>query len=783
LRLTIGMRLGPYEIQAPLGAGGMGEVYRAHDERVGRDVAIKVLPARLERDEAARARFVREAKAVAALSHPNILALYEFEHEGDVSFVVTELLEGETLREMLGGGSVSWRRVAQIGASIADGLAAAHAKGIIHRDLKPENIFITTDGRVKILDFGLATSHLPATPTSDSTPTERILSGDAPDERLAGTVGYMAPEQLRGEPASPRSDIFALGCILFECATSRRAFAAPSPVETMSAILRDDPPDLHQSLDIPLAIEDVIRRCLQKNPQARFQSANDLAFALHSLATGTAVRPRIRIHVKPLLAIGAVIAVTATVAFFLIRTSGRTVAPQAPAIRSLAVLPFVNDAGQPSNDYLSDGISETLINTLSQVPNLSVVSRTSVFRYKGKDISPKALADELNVDAILAGRLSQHGDELLISTELIGRDNRHLWGDRMTTRLSELAQAQVTISRQIAEQLRPELSGETRRTLERRYTGDSEAYRLYLQGRYEWNKRTGEAFGRAIASFEEAVRKDPKYALAYAGLADSYTLQSLYNEASPLVALPLARRAAERAIALDDTLAEAHTSLAYVLMNFDSDLDAAAREFERAIALDPNYATARQWYSRLLVTTGRYDEAIQEIRRAEALEPLSLVIIAETGGVYADAGRYDEAIAECRRALDLEHDFPLAHYVLAGALLKLHRADEAVDEASLAWRRGQDPRSLVRLGIAYVEAGRKDDALRTLKSLEEASHKRFVPAYGVATLMTALGRKDDAFTKLQAAAAQLPPGQYRRLLRDDPLLAPLRGDPRFGKLR
>jgi TolB-like protein/Tfp pilus assembly protein PilF len=789
LRLSTGTKLGAYEVVAPLGAGGMGEVYRAHDSRVGRDVAIKVLPHRLAADDEARARFQREAKAIAAISHPNILALYEFEREDDIAYVVTELLEGETLRTLLARGPISWRRAADIGACIADGLSAAHLKGIIHRDLKPENVFLTSDGRVKILDFGLAKATPMLSSGADAKPTEKLLSDDMlSDESVIGTVGYMSPEQLRGQLATPASDIFALGCVLYEAVAGRPAFIAESPVETMSAVLRDDLPEISGSgKRVPYEIERIIRRCVEKNPEARFQSARDLGFALRAL--GTAPIEHEWLHwpraSRRKLMIGAGLAIAVVIAMIgaaILHQRNEAAAPV--AIRSIAVMPFDNASKDPNNEYLSDGITESLINALSQIPDLSVVSRTSVFRYKGKETQPMAIAKELKVQALLTGRIVKPGDELLISTELIdGRDNRHLWGERYRTKMSDLAAVQATISRQISEQLRLQLSGQTKKNLGKHYTENSEAYRLYLHGRYELNKRTGESFERAISNFRQAIARDPNYALAYAGLADCYILQSIYNESPPSEALPLARAAADRAIELDDDLAEAHTSRAYFLMNFDSDLSAASNEFERALELNPNYATARQWYSRLLVTTGRFDEAIREIRRAEELDPLSLVIIAETGGVYSDSGRLDEAVAECRRALALEPNFPLAHYVLAGALLKQKKYADAIQESEAAWRLGMDPRSLVRLGMSYAADGRRDDALRTLAELEALRGKRFVPSYGIAILELALGRNDAALAHLRDAAREIPPGQYQRILADDPLLAPLRADKRFAALR
>ncbi len=763
MRLDPGTRLGAYEIAGPLGAGGMGEVYRAHDARVGRDVAIKVLPQRLARDEDARHRFDNEARVVAAMSHPNVVALYEFDSEGETPYVVMELLEGETLRSLLLRGPLSWRRAAEIGASIADGLSAAHTRNITHRDLKPENIFITTDGRVKILDFGLARSRPRPAPLDDQTPTERLASDELEDDAIVvGTVGYMSPEQLRGEPAGPSCDIFALGCILFECVSGRAPFISSSPVETMSAVLRDDLPEMTESgRRVPFELERIIRRCVEKHPHARFQSAGDLAFALRALTTGPAPQLQQPSIPKPLLWISLAVILVGAGIFTAVRQFQFS---HAPVIHSLAVMPFVNAGGEKTNEYLSDGITESLINSLSKVPNLSVVSRTSVFRYKGKDVQPQSIARELRVEALVTGRITQSGDDVIVSPELIeGSTNRHLWGDEYRIPMSDLAQLQTTISRAIADQLRLQINGETRRAVDKRYTENAEAYRLYLEGRYEWNKRTADAFVRAIRYFNAAIQRDPSYALAYAGLADTYILQSIYSAEPPMTVLPLAQQAAQKALALDDSLAEAHTSLAYFRMNYDKDLHDAAEEFERAIALNPNYATAHQWYARCLVEMKRYDDAVREIRRAQTLDPLSIVIISEAGGVYSDAGRLNEAATECHHALELEPSFPLAHFILAGVLLRQQKFGEAAHEAEAAWQQGHDPRSLIRLGLCYAGAGRMDDAKKIVAELETLKQQRFVPSYALSTLLHAVGREQDAQAARQAAANEIPPGQYARL--------------------
>ena len=397
MRLKQGTRLGAYEIVAPLGAGGMGEVYRAHDSRVGRDVAVKVLPHRLSRDVEARVRFDREAKIVASISHPNIVALYEFDAEGETPYVVTELLEGETLRSLLARGPISWRRAADIGASIADGLSAAHAKHIVHRDLKPENIFISTNGHVKILDFGLAKSRPRPAPLDDNIPTERLTSDELEDDAIVvGTVGYMSPEQLRGEPAAAASDVFSLGCILFECVTGVAPFVCKSPVETMSAVLRDDLPEMTTSgRRVPFDLERIIRRCVEKHPHARFQSAGDLAFALRALTSGPAPRPEHHIAFpKPLAWTALAIVVIVAAIIVVVR---RMPFYDQPAIHSLAVMPFVNASGNPDVEYLSDGITESLINNLTRLQSLRVIARSTVFSLKGRELQPQQIGKQLNV--------------------------------------------------------------------------------------------------------------------------------------------------------------------------------------------------------------------------------------------------------------------------------------------------------------------------------------------------------------------------------------------------
>jgi len=478
--LSVGDRLGPYEILAPIGAGGMGEVYRARDSRLGREVAVKVLPEHLADNSEALARFESESKAVAALSHPNILVLFDVgEHEG-IRYAVTELLAGETLRDRLSRSPLSWRKTIELGVALAEGLAAAHGKDIIHRDIKPANIFLTTGGQVKILDFGLARWQ-----ETKSAEDETVTLADTKAGTVLGTAGYMSPEQVRGEKAGAPSDIFALGCVLYEAVTGRRAFPGKSAGETMAAILKEDPPAIADSgKQAPAELERVIDRCLAKNPAQRFHSAHDLAFALRSLLSTTeeqkpAVRPR-GVRRWVVLSVAAILVIlVATAGLFYWRSH------TGQSIDSLAVLPFANMGGSPDTDYLSDGITESLIDSLSQLPNLKVMSRSAVFRYKGKESDPRTVGRELGVRAVLIGRITQRGDNLSVSTELINvDDNRHLWGEQYSRRLVDALAVQNEIAAQIADKLRLRLSSAQVTQMAKRQTANPEAYQLYLKGRY-----------------------------------------------------------------------------------------------------------------------------------------------------------------------------------------------------------------------------------------------------------------------------------------------------------
>ena len=773
MSLSAGTRLGPYEILSPLGAGGMGEVYRARDGRLDREVAVKVLPERLSQDPQALARFEREGKVVAALSHPNILAIYDVGSAQGLAYVVTELLEGETLRGQVGRSAVPWRKAVEIAVAIADGLAAAHSKGIVHRDVKPENIFLTSDGRVKILDFGLARWRPAA---ADQTAATETKTGT-----VMGTAGYMSPEQIRGAVAVAPSDIFSLGCVLYEMVMGRRAFNRPTTPETMSAILNEDPPNLADSgKEIPAELQGIIHHCLEKSAEQRFQSARDLAFALRAVSgTGGNALPDPRNGRKGLprwiWAAPALVLLLASSFIVWRATNGR-------AIDSLAVLPFVNVGGDPNMEYLSDGITENLINSFSNLTKLRVVPRGRAFRYKGRETDAERVGRELNVRAVLTGRVVQRGDSLNIQTELVDvAADSQLWGQQYNRKLSEIVPVQEQIAKEVSEKLRLHPTGEEQRRLTRRYTENPESHQLYLKGRYLWNRRTGDALRRAAEYFQQAIDKDPSYALAWAGLTDCYVLYSFYEVLPPREAAPKAKESARRALALDDTLAEPHAALAYVKTFYDWDWPGAEREFTRAIELNPNYATAHAWYGLYLDAVGRPDEGIAETRLAQEADPLSLAISVTAGAAFYNARRYGQAVEQLHKALEMDPNFPGTHLWLGLVYEQLARGDAAVAELQKAVSlSGGEPAELGLRGHAYASAGRRAEAQRVLAELNGLSKRSYVPPFDIALVYAGLGEKRQSLEWLERAYED---HSFRLAwIKVWPQLDSLRGESRFHDL-
>ena len=770
----IGQQIGRYKILAAVGAGGMGEVYKAQDPRLDREVAIKILPASVAIDPAAMTRFKREARAVAALSHPNILALHDFDFDGDTHFAVMELLQGETVGHRLSGKPMDWREAAEVAIAVADGLAAAHKKGIIHRDIKPANIFLTSDGQVKILDFGIART--PAA-TDAPTQTQATLPGLA-----IGTMGYMSPEQIRGEPVDAASDIFALGCVLHEMVTGKQAFARDTFPEAVAAILAAEPAPMRTSIPgVPVELEEVVQRCLRKQPAERFPSASELALALRRILQGgrpavTAPLPAARWRVAAWVAAGALaVAGAASLLLPVART------PTAYT-DSIAVLPIANQSGNPEWEYVTDGITECLINNLSQFPKLKVIARTTAFRYKGRNVDPQQAGRELKVRRVFTGRLVRQGDFMGIQVDLVNvADGSQVWGYHYNQKLSDLVALPENISGKISDSLQLKLSGLEQRRLSRGRTENQEAFRLYLLGRYTWNQRVQRRPGtveKSIAYFEQAIEKDPGYALAYVGMAEAYSTLPGYSEFSPADAARKGKAAARKALEIDETVFEAYVALASIAAD-EWDWTEAEKGFRRALQLNPGYALGHQWYAECLEKMARVKEALAEQQKAYELDPLSTAISLGAASLLYDDMQYDRAIQQLRAIAELNPDLGMAHMHIGLALLAQGKNKEALVEFERA--NALMPGGVSALvGYANAKSGNRQAALEILRQVQDPAKRHRGTPFDQAILYMGLGDLDRTFDFLNEACDQRVSPVER--LKVDPFFIPLRSDPRYARL-
>jgi eukaryotic-like serine/threonine-protein kinase len=829
----VGHSFGSYGIVAAIGAGGMGEVYLAQDTRLGRKVALKLLPSYFTMDEERVRRFQQEARAASALNHPNIITIHEIGQVEERHFIAIEFIDGETLRAPLSRSRLSLRATLDVAIQVASALVAAHKAGIVHRDIKPENIMLRRDdGIVKVLDFGLVKlTEKHAEQISDSaTPTRVLVKTDA--GVVMGTVSYMSPEQARGLNVDARTDIWSLGVLLYEMVAGRLPFAGETANDVIASILTTEPPPLTRvAPEAPAELERIMSKTLAKDREERYQTAKDLLIDLKRLkqrldvdaeiertsikepggaidglttrsgeaavetVSGSAaltgsgsniaqptssaeyVVSEVKRHkVAALVALAAVaIAFAAAFAYFS-RSASRL-----PAITSVVVLPFANTSGDPEIEYLSDGISESLINSLSQLPQLKVIARSSSFRYKGNEADPQEVAKALGVEAILTGRVTKRGDSLVISTELMdARDRTQIWGDQYNRKLTDLVSLQGEIAREIVNKLKLKVSGEGK-GLDKHYTENNEAYQLYLKGRFYWSKHTKESNKKSIEYFNQAIEKDPSFALAYAGLADCYLIPA--NPLPPREKMVKAKAAAMRALELDETLAEAHTSLARVLARYEWDWPGAEKEFKRAIDLNPRYATAHQWYGGYLEAMGRLNEALAERNLALELDPLSLVINFEVGlGLYF-ARSYDQAIEQFHKTLELDPNFVPPQGFLLAAYEQQGRYDEAIAESKIAIsQKGSEwPMAMAALGHVYALSGKKAEAQDVINQLEQLSAQEYVPAYSIALVYAGLGEKDQAFTWLEKAYEERGFAITQGFKRD-PRWDSLRSDPRYANL-
>jgi serine/threonine-protein kinase len=823
-RSMIGEVLGHHRIVSLLGRGGMGEVYLAEDTTLGRKVALKLLPAPFTSDQVRLRRFEQEARAASALNHPNILTIHEIgkveNEDGATHYMVTEYVEGETLRQRTAEREpLTFSRALDIAVQVASALAAAHAAGIAHRDIKPENLMVRPDGLVKVLDFGLAKLTERGSTFNSSAPTAAQVNTDR--GMIIGTARYMSPEQARGQEVDARTDIFSLGVVLYELTTGHLPFEGSTPMDVLASILNQEPPPLAlYSPAAPVELQRIVSKALRKERDERYQVVKDLLLDLKSLKqqlevelaqeiptakesevtsgqevvqsgsseaseTGDVARTTSsaeylvssikRNKRAALLVMVTLVIALAGVAYL---SLGRK-----PTIDSIAVLPFVNAGADPESEYLSDGIAESLINSLSQLPRLRVVPRSTVFRYKGQNLDPQEIGRKLGVRAVLTGRVLQRGEILNIQMELIDvTEVAQLWGEQYNRKLTDILAVQEDIAREITEKLRLRLSRGEQQQLTKRYTENTEAYQLYLKGRHYWNRRTTESLNKGIEYFQQAIDKDPTYALAYAGLADSYSLLgSSIGGLSPRETFPKAKAAALKALERDDTLAEAHAALALVSLRYDWDWPATEREIKRALDLNPNYSTTYQWYSDYLVTMGRSDEAIAAIKRAQELDPLSLIINSIVGMRFYHAHQYDQAIEQSQQALELDPNFAQTHYFLGMNYEQKTRYEEAIAALKKAITLSPGNLSYVSaLGHAYAVSDHRREAMKILVELQELSQQRYVSPHEMAILYAGLGEDDKAFDWLYKAYADR---SWRlTFLNVEPRFDRLRHDSRFADL-
>lgn len=752
-----------YRIQKKLGAGGMGEVYLAEDTRLGRQVALKFLPASYQYDSERRTRFLKEARAASALRSPNIAAIYDIgEHDGAM-FIAMEYVEGEVLSQRIDRRTLPTGDVIDIAMQIADALDEAHSLGIIHRDIKSSNLIVTERGLVKMLDFGLAKMLQPGRSIDSADPTVAI-GGQTAVGVVLGTVSYMSPEQALGRDLDQRSDIFSHGVVIYEMLTGRLPFEGASATEIIDCIIHKEPIAIARfNYDVPPELERIVRKCMEKDRERRYHSAREVSIDLRNLLRDSATS-----------------AVTNAAAVRKTQSTRR--GRSRKAIDSLAILPLINAGGDPDTEYLSDGITESIINNLSQLPKLRVMARSTVFRYKGKEVDPQRAGQELSVRAALTGRVLQRGDLLIIKAELVDtEDGSHLWGEQYNRKLSDIFTIEEEISREISDKLRLKLNGAEKKQLTKRYTENTDAYQLYLKGRFYWNKRTPEGLKKGIEYFQQAFDSDPGYALAYAGLADSYNILVSYSALAPHDAFPKAKLAATRALEIDGRLAEAHTSLAFVKFGYDWDWKEAERGFKQAIRLNPGYAFAHNFYAVLLSALGRFDEAFVHIKNARELDPLSLPINTNLGWLLYLARRYDEAIEQYLKTIDLDEGFPLAHRRLAQTYEQNQRYSEADAEFQKAVAlSGEDIELRSARGHFYAVVGETSKAHEVLTQLEDFAKSRYVPSYLVARIYLGLGDIDRAFELLEKAVDERY--GYLAYLEVEPMFDGIRRDPRFEEL-
>lgn len=785
----LGQRFSHYVIEQKLGEGGMGVVYRARDEKLQRDVALKFLEKLPTGSSASHERALKEARAISALNHPNICTVYEIDEVDGRPFIAMEYVEGRALSLEIPSTGFSLEQVERYGMQLADALQHAHSRGIIHRDLKTANVILTPSGRLKVLDFGISRRIEPGRGHDETTRFDQSWESQ---HTFTGTLPYIAPEVLKGQEADVRSDIWSLGVVLYEMAAGHRPFSGATAYELTAGILRERPPEITPPL--PPVPQAVIEKCLDKDPGQRYQSAGEVRAALETASTASRTHEFFRpgIPAKPPepglfaprnIAIMALLVVIAVGLGFWVkgRAKENPKPPLPGAIQSVAVLPLANLSGDPAQDYFADGMTDAIITELSQIRKLRVISRTSVMQYKHTQKTMDQIAQDLNVDAVVEGSVLRADNRVRISAKLFQTNiEGALWGDNFERDFKDVLALQSDVATEIARGIQVELSGTEQSQLARSRSVVPEAYENYLKGRYEFEKRTPEGFRDAATFFQKAIEKDQTFAAAYAAQGDTYVSMSNYQMEPPEMLVPKAKKAVEKALALDNRLAQAHTSLAAIRMYHLEGGDVEG-EFQQAIKLDPGYAQGIHWYALYLAAVGRKEESIREIKLAREIDPKSLIINANVGWVYYLAGEFDKAEAAGKTTLQMDPSFVSAHSYLGQIYVAKKRYEDAVHEFQTALSLGPgDIAGQADLAHAYAISGRKSDAEELLREMQSMQAKKYVSAYDFA--MAYAGFKDEKRTLEWLEKSYVERNGRLANLGVHPQFAFLRNEPRFQNI-